>query len=110
MIRTASGNEVETRVIHGAGFLALDFYQASCPPCKALAPRLERWATRWAETFPVYRIDIDRDMPVAHRFNVQTIPTVLILRDGQEVQRLDGLITDEDLQSAIERTGIAAGV
>lgn len=46
-------------------------------------------------------------MAVAHRFNVRTIPTVLILRNGQEVQRLDGLITDEDLQSAVERAGIA---
>ena len=110
MMRMVSGDDVETRVKHGVGFLALDFYQASCRPCKVLAPRLETWAAQRARTFPVYRIDIDQDMPVAHRFNVQTIPTVLILRDGQEVQRLDGLVSGDDLQSAVERAGIAAGV
>jgi thioredoxin-like negative regulator of GroEL len=43
-------------------------------------------------------------MAVAERFGVQSIPTVLILREGKEVERLDGLITDGDLKAAFERT------
>ncbi len=51
----------------------------------------------------VYRIDIDRDMPVAERFVVKSIPTVLVFRDGREVARLDGLITDHALTAAFDR-------
>ncbi len=47
------------------------------------------------------RVDIDTDLQVAQRLDVMTIPTVLVLRDGHEVGRLDGLITAADLDDAI---------
>ncbi len=94
---------LEARVFHASGPVALDFYQASCPPCKVLEPRLKHWAAQHKGRLPVYRVNIDRDMPIANRFAVQTIPTVLLLRDGKEVERLDGLITDEDLENAFDR-------
>ncbi len=81
----------------------LDFYQASCPPCRVLEPRLEYIAGQYAGRVPVYRVDIDRDMAVAERFKVMSIPTLLILRNGREVERLDGLITEAGLLAAFER-------
>ncbi len=83
--------------------VVLDFYQASCPPCHALEPRLERVAAQYRRRVPVLRVDIDRDMAVAERFQVMSIPTVLILRGGREVERLDGLIHEPDLAAAFER-------
>lgn len=79
------------------------FYQASCPPCRALEPRLERAARQYQDRLPVYRVDIDRDMPVAERFGVKSIPTILVFRSGKEVARLDGLTTDRDLIAAVDR-------
>lgn len=100
-IATVSGPELDAKLRSGP--LALDFYQASCPPCRALEPRLERIAARYRDRLRVYRIDIDRDMAVAERFNVKSIPTILILNAGREVDRLDGLITDQALYAAFER-------
>ena len=54
---------------------------------------------------PGYRLDIDRDMPLAERFGVESIPTIVIFRDGREVERLDGLVSDHDLHAAFERAG-----
>ena len=102
-IQLVTQDTLEARVLHASGPVALDFYQASCPPCKVLEPRLEHWAAQHKDRLPVYRVDIDRDMPVANRFAVQTIPTVLLLLDGKELERLDGLITDEDLENAFSR-------
>lgn len=51
----------------------------------------------------VYRVDIDRDLPVAQRFGVMSISTILLLKGGQEVERLDGLITEPDLRAAFDR-------
>jgi len=98
-----TANELETRVLKARGAVALDFYQASCPPCRALEPRLERIARQYEGRLPVYRVDIDRDMPVAERFGVKSIPTILVVRDGKEVARLDGLITDRDLTATFDR-------
>ncbi len=97
-----TGRELESKVLQ-EGSVVLDFYQASCPPCRALEPRLERVAHEYAGWAPVYRVDIDRDLPVAQRFGVMSIPTVLVLRAGKEVARLDGLITEDDLRAAFHQ-------
>ena len=68
-----------------------------------LEPRLERVARPYAGRFPFYRVDIEQDMPVAERFGVMSIPTVLILRGGKEIERLDGLIREDDLAAAFDR-------
>ena len=108
-IKTVTAADLDAKVRDASGAVALDFYQASCPPCRALEPRLEKIARQYESRLPVYRIDIDRDMPVAERFGVKSIPTVLVVRGGQEVARLDGLITDRDLMAAFDREARAGG-
>lgn len=98
-----SANDLEAKVLNAPGAVVLDFYQASCPPCRALEPRLERIARQYRDRLPVYRVDIDRDMPVAERFGIKSIPTILVVRGGREVARLDGLISDRDLTAVFDR-------
>jgi thioredoxin 1 len=97
-------DEVDAKALQTAGPIVLDFYQATCAPCRALEPRLERVLSHYQRPLRVYRVDVDRELSVAERFGVQTIPTILILRDGKEVERLDGLITEHDLQAAFDRS------
>ncbi len=106
-IETLKSDGIEAKVLQAPGPAVLDFYQASCPPCHALEPRLERIAEQYRGRVPVYRVDIDRDMPVAEQFKVMSIPTVLIFRGGREVERLDGLIKEADLAVAFERASRA---
>lgn len=108
-IAPLSAAEFESRVVRADGAVVLDFYQASCAPCRRLEPRLEQIARQYAERVVVYRVDVDRDMPLAERLGVQSLPTVLVLDRGREVERLDGLIRDEDLHRAFERARRAGG-
>lgn len=108
-IETLTSDKLEAQAFHAKWPVALDFYQASCPPCRVLEPRLERLAQQYIGRLPVYRVDIERDMAIAERFRVQSIPTVIILREGKEVERLDGLITDDGLKAVFERA-IRAGL
>lgn len=85
------------------GLVLLDFWQGSCAPCRALEPRLNRFVQRHPDAFTGYRIDIDVDLPTAEMFGVQSIPTILLLRQGREIDRLDGLIHDADLEEALTR-------
>ncbi len=102
-IETISSEELQARVLAAPGPVALDFYQESCPPCHVLEPRLEKVAARYADRLPVYRVDVDRDLTVAERFGVMSIPTVLVLRNGEEIQRLDGLIREGDLTATFDQ-------
>ncbi|HSH77573.1 MAG TPA: thioredoxin family protein [Herpetosiphonaceae bacterium] len=101
-IELLTGSAIEAAVLQRSGPIALDFYQASCPPCRVLEPRLERIAQQYAGRISVYRVDIDRDLAVAERFGVTSLPTVLIFVTGNEVARLDGLITEAVLEAAFE--------
>lgn len=83
------------------GLVLLDFWQATCAPCRALEPRLAELAHRHPGTFDGYRIDVDADPRTVDAFDVMSIPTVVLLRDGHEVARLDGLIRPEDLHAMI---------
>ncbi len=102
-VLNAAQDQIESAVLRAPGPVILDFYQATCPPCRVLEPRLARVAEQYAGRLSVYRVDIDRDMAVAERFNVMSIPTVLVVRNGREVERLDGLITEAGLRAAFER-------
>lgn len=103
IIETITSSEFESKVLRAPQPVILDFYQATCAPCRVLEPRLERAAQQYAGRVPVYRIDIDRDLSIAERFRVQSIPTILVFRAGNETERLDGLITEQQLRSAFER-------
>lgn len=83
------------------GVVLLDFYQASCAPCRALEPRLEAFARRHAGEVRVLQVDVDVDMPTAQRFGVQSLPMLIVFRDGEHAARLDGLISEEDLDAAV---------
>jgi thioredoxin 1 len=102
-IKTITSSEFESKVLQGQQPVILDFYQATCAPCRVLEPRLEQVAQQYAGRVPVYRIDLERDFSVAERLGVKSIPTVLVFRQGREIERLDGLITEQQLRTAFEQ-------
>lgn len=83
------------------GVVLLDFYQASCAPCRALEPRLEAFVRRHAGELRVLQVDVDEDMPTAQAFGLQSLPTLIVFGDGDEKARLDGAIRDDDLDAAL---------
>ncbi|CAN5280428.1 thioredoxin [soil metagenome] len=95
--------DLQSNVLQVPGPVALDFYGESCPPCHALEPRLERVAGEYTNRIPVYRLDAERDLSLAEKLGVTGLPTVLVFKDGEEVERLDGLIREKGLRSAFER-------
>ncbi len=73
-IQTLASQEGDTKVLHARGPVILDVYQETCPPCRALKPRLVRIAQ--PHHAPVYRVDIHCDPPVADRFHIKSLPTI----------------------------------
>lgn len=102
-ITTITSSEFESKVLQVQQAVILDFYQATCVPCRALEPRLEAVAQQYAGRIPVYRIDIERDLSITEHLGVTSIPTILVFRNGNETERLDGLITDQQLRMAFEQ-------
>lgn len=82
------------------GVAVVDFYATWCPPCKMLAPIMEEIAEE-AENYVVAKLDIDEAINVANELGVMSIPTVIIFKDGQEMERLIGFRNKEELLEKI---------
>lgn len=72
------------------GHVLLDFGARWCGPCRLLEPRLENLARQHRKTVSFFKIDIDESPVTANRFGVKVVPTVVLLKDGMEVNRFEG--------------------
>lgn len=66
----------------------LDFWAPWCRPCRALEPMLHRLQQRFGEALTIAKVNVDLQNEVTRRFNVRSIPTLLLAVDGQEALRL----------------------
>ena len=73
----------------------LDMWAAWCGPCRMIAPTIEILAGELAGKVLVGKLDVDSNQRIAARFGVQSIPTLLILRNGKEVDRIVGVQSRE---------------
>lgn len=81
----------------------VDFWAEWCAPCRAIGPTVEALATQFDGRAVIGKVDVDADPVLAQRFSVHSIPTLLILRDGEVVQRLVGITPRATLAGAIEK-------
>lgn len=77
----------------------LDFWAPWCQPCKRLAPAIEELSREYKVT----QINVDEDPDTAARWGVLSLPTVIILVDGDPVEQLTGSFTPQVLYAAVER-------
>ena len=75
----------------------LDLWAAWCGPCRTIAPTIEALAGELAGQVLIGKLDVDANSATAARFKVQSIPTLLILKDGVEVDRLIGLQSKDEI-------------
>ncbi len=68
----------------------VDFWAEWCGPCKTIAPVLEEIAGEQAGKLRIAKVDVDENQGLARQYGVQSIPTMIVFKDGVEVHRLVG--------------------
>lgn len=81
----------------------IDFWASWCGPCQALAPTIEELAKELAGRVFVGKLDVDENPETAERFQVFSIPTVLIMKGGNEVDRTVGCVPKKYIEAALRK-------
>ncbi len=81
----------------------VDFWAGWCGPCRALAPTIEELAKEYNGKALVAKLDVDENPVTAERFQVFSIPTMIVFKDGQEAERLVGLCPKSRITDTLQK-------
>ena len=81
--------------------VVVDFWADWCGPCRMIAPVLQDLATRHAGRLKVVKVDVDANPELGARFGAQSIPLLVVLRDGREVDRIVGALPRPALEARL---------
>lgn len=88
-------------VIANNELVLVDFFANWCGPCKMLSPSIEKLADEHSEV-KVVKVDVDQENQLAMQFQVQSIPTLIVFKNGQPVNRQLGFMPYEALENMIK--------
>jgi thioredoxin 1 len=81
----------------------IDFWATWCGPCRALAPTIDELTQEYTGKVLIGKLDVDGNSYAAEKFQVFSIPTLILFKDGQEVDRLVGLSTKASIVAVINK-------
>lgn len=82
--------------------VVVDFWAAWCGPCRMISPVLDDLAKRHAGDLKVVKVDVDANPGLATRFGAQSIPLLVVIRDGHEVDRIVGALPRAALEQRLQ--------
>jgi thioredoxin 1 len=96
----------ELEVVQSGVPVLVDIFGTYCPPCKALAPTLDKLASEYEGRAKFVKLDVEADPDVAGGLHVTSVPTVIAFRDGKELGRLVGLRPEGAYRKLLVEAGV----
>ena len=92
----------DTDVVQAELPVLIDFWAVWCGPCKAIAPTIEEIAGDYAGKVKVGKLNVDKNQNTAMQYGVRSIPTLLIMKNGEVVSQIVGAVPKENITKALD--------
>ena len=102
MALTFTKSNFEAEVLNSDKPVLVDFWASWCGPCRMLAPTVDAIADDYAATVKVGKVNVDEENELAMRYNVASIPTLILFKDGKPAERTVGAVPREDIVKMFE--------
>lgn len=96
-----NSEDFESEVLNANETVLVDFYADWCGPCKMMAPVIEELAEELQEKAKVGKINVDESTDIATQYDVMSIPTIIIFKNGKEVKRFIGVRDKQELLNEV---------
>lgn len=85
------------------GVVLIDFWAEWCGPCQTMLPILDQFSEQMGDKMTVGKINVDENPEIAGQFRVMSIPTLIVLKDGEMVEQMVGVKKAEELEAAVTK-------
>ncbi len=96
-------NSFEQEVLNSDKLTVVDFWAPWCGPCRKLGPVLDEVANEMADKIKIVKLNTDENFKSAKEYSISGLPTILVFKNGQPVERMVGLMQKSALTSNIEK-------
>ncbi|HZS41268.1 MAG TPA: thioredoxin [Polyangia bacterium] len=100
---TITDANFESEVLKSANPVLIDFWATWCAPCRAIAPVVDALAKDYAGKLKVGKLDIDSNPKVPTQYDVRSIPTLLVFKDGKVVGQIVGAVPRPKIEDLIKK-------
>ena len=98
-----TNDNFKEEVINSEGVVLVDFYAKWCTPCKVLSPVMDELGDEFSGRAKICKADVDENSDLVGNLTIASVPSILIFKSGQVVNRFSGLRTKDDLKNDLEK-------
>lgn len=100
---TFTSDNFEEEVLKSDVPVLVDMFATWCGPCKMMAPAVAQLAEEYEGTVKVGKLDIDQNVDIVAQYKIMSVPTFLVIKDGEVKAKLIGAVSKEELVEAIDQ-------
>jgi thioredoxin 1 len=103
MVKSIEGeSNFQSAVLQSTSPVFVDFWAQWCGPCLATAPIIEELATEYTGKIDFAKVDVDANGPLAAKYGIASIPTMIVFKGGQPVQQIIGYRAKKELKKVLD--------